>query len=286
MAGRCTVTGLNFSRSAPQITALAASLRESYSATLDSIATSTDNTFASTFGRLARADDDVAARACEATLPALVAAEPERRAAGAAAKQALQDMFSDAYSRRDVFEALAAAAESSGNESEARIAERYLALWTRNGMALESESERAAVAAKSAAIATLSAEFEQAINEDVTSVSFDPSCDLVGVPDSYVASLERDPMDSAKVRVGCKASQMAPVMQNCTVEATRRALHLAASTRCAANLERLAQLVRLRAESAALLGYASHAERALAAKMAATPSATHAFLDGIANKVS
>ena len=74
-------------------------------------------------------------------------------------------------------------------------------------------------------------------------------------------------------------------MQNCTVESTRRALHLAASTRCPRNLERLAQLVRLRAESAALLGYASHAERALDVKMAATPAATHAFLDGIAGKL-
>jgi Zn-dependent oligopeptidase len=286
---KCSATGLNFTRTALEITQLSASLRAAYVASLDAIAQSSDRTFAATFGRLAAADDTIAEVSAEATLHALVAAEPERRAAGAAAKKELQDMFSAAYGRRDVYDVLQAAASESDNyaadATESRIASRYLALWTANGMALRDTADRTAVAEKSAAIATLAAEFEQAINEDTTAVSFDPDADLVGVPASLIDSLPRDASDPTKVLVGCKASQMTPVLQTCTVEATRKRLHLAATTRCPENMERLATLVRLRGESAQLLGHPNHAARALAVKMALTPEATHAFLDGVAAKL-
>ena len=323
MARLCPVTKLCFSRSAAEISALATSIRADYESSLDAIvapapaARDADALYAATFGRLAAADNVVAARAAEATLPALVAAEPERRTAGAAAKALLADMYSAAYARRDVYEALsrardATAAADGGGEATTKLAlaAKYLSLWERNGLALPSAEDRAAVAARRAEIGSLAAAFEQAINEDAAAVAF-TEAELAGVPPSFVQSLPLAPpaegrgggrSDEVRRLVGLKAPQMTPVLQTCRVPATRRALHGAGASKVPANVARLGRMVQLRREAAALLGHPSHAASALADKMAGLPGAgfgagageggegggpatVHAFLDGIAEKL-
>jgi Zn-dependent oligopeptidase len=70
-----------------------------------------------------------------------------------------------------------------------------------------------------------------------------------------------------------------------TSETTRRLVDEARLARCPENEARLLELVRVRAEAAAALGYPSHAAFVLEENMAGTPLAVDTFLTDLAVKL-
>ena len=70
-------------------------------------------------------------------------------------------------------------------------------------------------------------------------------------------------------------------MRECTDREVRRRLYLARSSRAPENAARIDEILRLRAEMAALLGYASFAELSLSEKCAPSVAAVEKMIDGL-----
>jgi len=76
------------------------------------------------------------------------------------------------------------------------------------------------------------------------------------------------------------------MMQLCKVSSTRQTMEKAFNSRCMdTNVEIIEELVRLRAQAAKLLGYASHAEYILDVRMAKDPTNVDTFLSELAVKM-
>lgn len=128
----------------------------------------------------------------------------------------------------------------------------------------------------------LETEFEKTINEwsDFIEVTREQ---LAGLPERYIEGLERS---GDRYRVTLKYPDLFPFMKLADDDAARKELvtkyYRKGGTE---NLDRLAQMIRLRQKHAQLLGYASHADFQCEPRMAKTAVAVKAFLDDIAAKL-
>ncbi|CAJ1341577.1 unnamed protein product, partial [Effrenium voratum] len=133
---------------------------------------------------------------------------------------------------------------------------------------------RAAFARLEAQSSSLASQAEQNINEDCSFVDLAPE-DLEGCSESFVQSL---PTEAGLKRCSLKAPVLAPIMQRAVRSETRRRMMEASQQRCMdTNGPILEELVTARHNAAVQLGFKSHAERVLSAKMAATPAAVESF---------
>lgn len=117
--------------------------------------------------------------------------------------------------------------------------------------------------------------------------------DLSGVPDSVLDNLAAaaKAAGQAGYRLSLDIPSYLPVMQYCDKREIRRELYEAYVTRASAhsasgdqwdNGPLIVEILQLRAEQAALLGFSSYAEKSLASKMAPSCEAVLGFLDELA----
>jgi oligopeptidase A len=124
-----------------------------------------------------------------------------------------------------------------------------------------------------------------------------PESQLLGLPSEVVEAARAAaggallPTGEAAFKLTLQAPCYVPVMQHASHRPLREQLYRAYQTRCSSygpapwdNSAIMQELVQLRQEEAALLGYVSHAERALAPKMAASPKAVLRFVRDLARR--
>jgi peptidyl-dipeptidase Dcp len=187
-------------------------------------------------------------------------------------------------------DALKAKEDKLGLSAEqARVLDRYHLDFTRAGAGLAPEA-KARLSATAERLATLSAEFGQNVLKDEKDwLMLLAEADLEGLPDFFVASAARTAADRGhpgKYAVTLSRSSIEPFLQF----SARRDLRETAFRAWAARGENggltdnraiAAEMVRLRAERARLLGYETYAHYRLADTMAKTPEAALDLLEQV-----
>jgi peptidyl-dipeptidase Dcp len=172
---------------------------------------------------------------------------------------------------------------------QARVLDRYHLDFTRAGAAAPSEA-KARLAAIAARLATLAAEFGQhVLGDEKDWLMLLDERDLEGLPDFFVASAARAADDrghAGKYAVTLSRSSVEPFLQFSARRDLRETAFRAWSARgenggTTDNRAIAAEIVRLRAERARLLGYETYAHYRLADTMAKTPQAALDLLESV-----
>ena len=212
----------------------------------------------------------------------------ERDIAPVLARHRNETYLNDALFKR--IDALKAEGDRLGLSAEqARVLERYHLDFTRSGAGLPPEA-KARLAAIAERLATLSAEFGQNVLKDEKDwLMLLTEADLEGLPDFFVASAARTAADrghAGKYAVTLSRSSIEPFLQFSARRDLRETAFRAWAARgenggATDNREIAAEMVRLRAERARLLGYETYAHYRLADTMAKTPEAALDLLESV-----
>ncbi|KIY95837.1 thimet oligopeptidase 1, partial [Monoraphidium neglectum] len=218
------------------------------------------------------------------------------RDASLAATDRINQWSVDANMRVDVYEALKAfnkTPEAKALKGEqARFFTFALRDARRSGLDLPKD-KRDELSALLKKMATIKLDFSACLTADTTHLSFLPS-ELNGTTKEFVAGLKRDPNNTNKARftrpglviVTVKYPDYYPIIQECTVESTRKQMEFAYNNVCAdTNTKRLDDLVALRAKVAAILGYANWAAYTQETLMAKNPERVMKFLTELRAKL-
>jgi thimet oligopeptidase len=122
----------------------------------------------------------------------------------------------------------------------------------------------------------LGQQFSKNLRDDNTRLAFRPE-ELAGVPEEVWKDRPRD--EQGRVLLGIDTPTYVPVMERADNASTRERMYRARTTQGGqANLELLAEMVRLRSEYAALFGYRSYDDFTLRRRMALNTANTERFL--------
>jgi oligopeptidase A len=224
---------------------------------------------------------------------------PEWRAAYEAALPKLTAYTTELGQNRRLFEGYRALADSPAyvalDEPRRRAVDNALRDFRLSGVALEGEA-RARYGAIKQRLAELATQFSNNLLDATQGWTrqVDDANLLAGIPDSALA-LYRDVAQARGVEgyvITLEAPAYLPVMQYADDRALRQELYTAYVTRASDqgpnagqwdNSALMAEILALRHELAALLGFANYAELSLATKMAETPQAVLGFLEDLAS---
>jgi peptidyl-dipeptidase Dcp len=212
----------------------------------------------------------------------------EREIAPALARHRNDTYLNEALFKR--IDALKAQEDGLGLSAEqARVLERYHLNFTRAGAGAQPDA-KARLAAIGERLATLAAEFGQNVlaDEKAWLMLLDEE-DLEGLPDFFIASAGRAAAErgqKGKYAVTLSRSSIEPFLQLSARRDLREAAFRAWEARgenggATDNRAIAAEMVRLRAERARLLGYESYAHYRLADTMAKTPRAALDLLESV-----
>ncbi len=212
--------------------------------------------------------------------------EIERELAPILARERNAVLLDDALFAR--IQALHAARERLGLDAEAaRVLDRYHTAFVRAGAGLAPEKKER-LAAIGERLATLGAEFGQNVlaDEKAFVMILEGRDDLVGLPESFLASAARTAAERGhpgKHAVTLSRSSVEPFLQfsarrDLREKALRALLARGANGGAHDNGAIMSETVRLRAERAELMGFASYAHFRLDDTMAKTPEAALGLL--------
>ena len=172
-----------------------------------------------------------------------------------------------------------------------RLIERYYQDFVRAGAKL-SEADKATLRALNAELATLQTRFSQNVLKETNAaaVVVDDRAQLAGMSAGEIASTEaaaREEHKDGKFVIRLLNTSGQPALASLESRALRERLQEASVNRCSHggefdNRETVLRIVRLRAQRAALLGYASHAAYELEDQTARTPAAVDELLARLA----
>jgi thimet oligopeptidase len=260
--------------------------------TLDSVANveAGKHTWANTIGAISM--DDLNAQALSSSLDFVsdVSTDKAVRDAANVAKEALQAYAVDASSRVDVYKSVKAFSETPEAAAlqgeEKRLLEYVLRDFRRDGMEL-SDADRETFVGIRKKMSSLSIQFHANVGEEDTKLYF-TAAELKGLSEEQLKALtvETEGDNKGKYAVSLKTPDYVPVMQFCSVPETRRQLEFAYMTRCIKeNTPIMEELVTLRAQESALLGYDTHAAYVLETKMAKKVDTVMEFLTSLSDKI-
>jgi peptidyl-dipeptidase Dcp len=169
-----------------------------------------------------------------------------------------------------------------------RVLERYHTMFVRNGAALP-EADKARLAAISERLATLSTQFGQNVLADERAWTLElGDGDLDGLSEAQVSAAKKAAQDRGLpgYAITLARSSIEPFLQFSQRRDLRERAFRAWSARgenpgATDNRAIVAEMVRLRAEYARLLGYPSYAHFRLEDVMAKTPDAVRSLLDSV-----
>ena len=199
----------------------------------------------------------------------------------------LSDFWVEMSMRKDIFDRLCdlkeQVTEDSLTKEEKRFLDDEILDGKRNGLHLSADI-RSEVESIKKQISKLAIDFSTNIAEDSTCLEFTKE-ELTGCQPDFFDCLEKA-ADGVKFKVTLQYPHYIPVMRDCVVRETRKAMELKYNSRCKeVNLPILAQIVELRDKKAKLLGYKSHADFVLEKRMAKDSKTVRNFLDNLVAKI-
>ena len=202
-----------------------------------------------------------------------------REAAESAGKQ-FATFKAKSRTRSDIFakvQAFAATAEAAALPPyEKHFVDALVRDFKRGGLALSAE-DRAELQRLLDADAAACSSYGSNLANDKTKLSFPPEA-LEGLPAAF---LKERTGEDGKVTLTLKYPDLIPVMGQCEMQATRKALLEARESAYGNNLELMAEGVALRKKTATLLGYPSWAHYVTETRMAGSPETVTDFLGKI-----
>ena len=170
------------------------------------------------------------------------------------------------------------------NESDKFFVEKTLDMFKRSGASIGDEAKRKSFGILKREITELQLNFEQNINEDTSFVLFEDD-ELVGVDKNFIRSLPTT-SDGKKRKVVLKRPLTHPILQRAHLSSTRRKLVEALGSKCAEKNTKLMQkLLDSRSKLALLMGYKSHSDFVLQAKMASRLSVATSFCESMMSRM-
>lgn len=194
-------------------------------------------------------------------------------------EQEVSKLASELSLNREIYDALAAVDTSGADAATVRFREQVLRDYRRAGVDRDDET-RARLRDIEAELTKLGQRFSKNISEDVRAVELSSPARLAGMPQDFIDS--HPPDARGVIRITTDYPDYNPVMTYASDDELRHQLYVEFRSRGDAENEAvLRDILILRAEKAALLGYANWAEYITEDKMIKT--ATHAaeFIDKI-----
>lgn len=213
-----------------------------------------------------------------------VSPDPEVRDAADECEQAIAKLYVDIFAREDLYKVVKACETKSQNLGavQKRLITEYLDEFQRNGLELPLEKRKQFIEKKKKLV-EITTEFDKNLVEwkDSLIVSRD---ELDGMPEDYIKGLEKT--EDGKYKVGLSYPEYFPFMQNAKNADARRRLQIKFFNRGGnRNTDLLESAIRLRHESAELLGKKNHATFVLEQRMAKAPEKVLSFLNDLIAKL-
>jgi len=234
---------------------------------------------------LAQEDAEFSTVESVATFPGHVATDKALRDACTDADTKLSAYAVEAGSRKDVYVALSAYAET--DEAKAldgerrRCLDRKLRDFRRVGLHLD-EATSEAVKTIDARCSELGIAFQKALSEENASFNFSLE-ELDGCPESYLTERKQE---DGSYKLTLKYPCYIPVMERCKVAETRRKMEAAFNSRCKeGNAKILEELVQLRHRRAKLMGFETHADFITSIRMCGGGEKVKHFLSELGTKL-
>lgn len=212
-----------------------------------------------------------------------VSTNKELRDASTEAEKAIDAFNVQQSMREDVYKSVSAYSQTNPNlqGEQQRLLEHTLREFRRNGLHLSAE-DRKQIADIQTKMGEISIQFQQNLNEEKTKLLFSLE-ELKGLPQDNLNRLQKE---DDKYVMTLKYPDVFPALKYVEVEETRRRLENAFNSRCIEENSKLMEdLVRLRAQQAALLGCKNHAAYVLDVRMAKTPEVVFDFLNNLSKKL-
>ncbi len=199
--------------------------------------------------------------------------DKEIAAEGSACEEKAGVFSVNTYSRRDLYDAIRTG--TPRNAGEARLLNRTVRLFERNGLALP-DDRLAVVRQNKAELATLETRFLANLNNDNTTLEFSGE-ELAGVPPEALSTFTKT--GKGTYLVTTKYPDFAAVMSNAENASTRKTISIAYANRQAApNTKLLEDAIVLREKIAQELGYKTWADYRIDGRMAGSRENVENFL--------
>lgn len=220
------------------------------------------------------------------TFPGQVSANKMLRDTCTDADTRLSAYAVESSSRKDLYEAVLKFSETDAGKAlegeQKRAVVRKLRDFRRKGLHLD-DSTASAVKDINTKESELGIQFSKNLGEEDTSFLFAAE-ELAGVPESYLK--ERKQEEGGLYKVTLKYPCYIPLMERCTVSATRQKMEAGFNSRCKEkNTAILEELVQLRDKRAKLMGFDTHAEFITSIRMSGGAAKVKDFLGELGVKL-
>jgi len=194
-------------------------------------------------------------------------------------EQEVSRFYSDLALDREVYDALAEVDTSAADAHTQRFLAHTLRDYRRAGVDKPSET-RERLKAIDEELTRLGQQFSKNISEDVRAIEVDDESRLAGLPPDFIKN--HPPDSDGKIRITTDYPDYNPFMTYAADDALRRQLYIAFRSRGDQHNEGvLRDILALRAEKAALLGYRDWADYITADKMIGSGNHAAEFLDKV-----